>query len=194
MKQLLITGFELFGGEERNPSWDAVARLPECIGDYQLTKLRIPVVFGEAADLVTQAAKEISADAILCLGLACGRAAVTPELVGINLRHAIIPDNSGRQPQDEPIIENGQAAFFSTIPVRAIAEAIQAKGIPAQVSYSAGAYVCNDLLYTLLARFEHSETKVGFLHVPYCTEQNKTPALPLQEIVDALTIAIEQLN
>ena len=194
MKKLLITGFELFGGEEINPSWDAVSRLPDIIGEYQLTKQHIPVVFGEAADMITQTAKDLCADTILCIGLACGRAAITPEFVGINLRHATIPDNSGNQPQDKAIIEGGAAAFFSTIPVRKIANAIKAAGIPSQVSYSAGAYVCNDVLYTLLARFENSETKVGFLHVPYCTEQNKTPALPLQDIVKALTIAIEQLD
>ena len=193
MKKLLITGFEPFGGEVINPSWEAVLRLPEVVGDYQLTKLLVPVVFGEAAEVVTCAADELCPDVILCIGQAGGRAAITPETVGINLRYAPIPDNKGNQPMDEPIISGGATAYFSTLPVRRIAEAIKASGVPSQVSYSAGAYVCNDVLYTLLHRFQHSETRVGFIHIPYCEQQNKTPSMPLNDIVKGLTIAIENL-
>ena len=191
MKKLLITGFEPFGGESINPSWEAVLRLPDEIGDYALTKLCIPVVFGKATQKVEEMAKEVCPDAIVCIGQAGGRYGVTPEMVGINLRHATIPDNAGNQPIDKPIIENGAKAFFSTLPVRKIATAIKEQGIPSQVSYSAGAYVCNDLLYALLSRFENTETKVGFIHVPYCNEQNKQPSLSLDNIVKALTVAIE---
>ena len=193
MKKLLITGFEPFGGENINPAWEAVALLPEQIGDYSLTKLRIPVVFGDGAEKVFATATELRPDVILCIGQAGGRNAITPEFVGINLRHATIPDNSGVQPKDEPIIPDGNAAYFSTLPVRNIVERLSAAGLPAQVSYSAGAYVCNDVLYTLLARYENTQTKVGFIHVPYCTEQNKTPSMPLCDIVKGLTIAIESL-
>ena len=146
MKTLLITGFEPFGGEEINPSWEAVLRLPEEIGGYHLSKMQIPVVFGEAAAQVIAAAEALQPDAVLCIGQAGGRAAVTPELVGINLRHGKIPDNAGNQPKDEPIVKGGETAYFSTLPVRTMAEAILARGIPSQVSYSAGAYVCNDVL------------------------------------------------
>ena len=194
MKTLLITGFEPFGGETINPSWEAVLRLPAEIGGYSLTKLLIPVVFGEGAQKVIQMADEICPDAILCIGQAGGRNAVTPELVGINLRHASLPDNDGNQPHDEPIITDGACAHFSTLPVRKIAEAIAAAGMPSRVSYSAGAYVCNDLLYTLLDRFQNSNTRVGFIHAPYCTEQQKTPAMPLDDTVRALTVAIENLD
>ncbi len=193
MKKLLITGFEPFGGEEINPSWEAVSRLPECINDYQLYKLRLPVIFKEAAKRVIQVCDELYPDAILCIGQAGGRAAVTPELVGINLRHASIPDNSGYQPKDEPIITGGQTAYFSTLPMRKIAEAVQADGIPSQISYSAGAYVCNDLLYTLLAHFDNSATRVGFIHIPYCDRQNKSPSMPLEDILKALTVAIHNI-
>ena len=193
MKKLLITGFEPFGGESINPSWEAVLRLPDEIGDYALTKLCIPVVFGKATQKVVEMAKEVCPDAIVCIGQAGGRYGVTPEMVGINLRHATIPDNEYNQPMDEPIVENGANAFFSTLPVRKIATAIKEQGIPSQVSYSAGAYVCNDLLYSLLSYFQNTEMAVGFIHVPYCNEQNKNPSLPLEDIVKALTVAIESM-
>ena len=193
MKKLLITGFEAFGGESINPAWEAVLLLPDQIGDYHLTKLCLPVTFGGGTEKVLRTATELRPDVILCIGQAGGRSAITPEFVGINLRHATIPDNSGVQPKDEPIIPDGNAAYFSTLPVRNIVEKLTASGLPAQVSYSAGAYVCNDVLYTLLARYENTSTKVGFIHVPYCTEQNKTPSMPLCDIVKGLTIAIESL-
>ena len=193
MKKLLITGFEPFGGEEINPSWEAVCRLPNEIGEYSLTKLRIPVAFGMAAKEVINLAEEICPNAILCIGQAGGRNAVTPELVAINLRHASIPDNSGFQPLDEPVIGGADAAYFSTLPVRKMADAINSAGIPSHLSYSAGAYVCNDLLYTLLSHFRESETKIAFVHVPYTAEQNKEPFMNLEDIVRALEIAVENV-
>ena len=193
MKKLLITGFEPFGGEIINPSWEAVLRLPNVVAEYELTKLCIPVEFGTATETVIKMAEELCPDTIVCIGQAGGRYCVTPELVGINLRHATIPDNAGNQPIDESILEDGAKAFFATIPVREISEAIKKAGIPSQVSYSAGAYVCNDLLYGLLSHFENTKTSVGFIHVPYCNEQNKQPSLSLDDIVKALTIAIETM-
>ena len=193
MKKLLITGFEPFGGEQINPSWEAVSLLPEQVGEYALTKLLIPVVFGQSADCVLKAAEALHPDVILCIGQAGGRNAITPEMVGINLRHASIPDNNGNQPTDEPIISGGENAYFTTLPVRKIVAAIQGAGLSSQVSYSAGAYVCNDVIYTLLAHFYNSATRVGFIHIPYCVEQNKTPSMPLSEVVKGLTIAIENL-
>ena len=194
MKKLLITGFEAFGGETVNPSWEAVSRLPDEIGEYSLTKLLIPVVFGEAAKIVIDTAQRISADAVICIGQAGGRDAITPELVAINLRHASIPDNSGYQPIDEPIIATGENAYFSTVPVRKIAEAISESGVPSRVSYSAGAYVCNDVLYTLLSNYRDTEVKVGFIHIPYSTEQNKQPCMDIQTVIKALIVAIENIS
>ena len=153
----------------------------------------IPVVFEEAAKQVMTMADELCPDVILSIGQAGGRNAITPELVGINLRHASIPDNAGNQPKDQPIFDNGNTAYFSTLPVRKMSEAVQNAGIASQVSYSAGAYVCNDLLYTLLQRYENTPTRVGFIHVPYCEAQNKTPSMSLENIVKGLTIAIENL-
>lgn len=194
MKKLLITGFEPFGGEEMNPSWEAVKMLPDTVGDYSLTKLLLPVAFGEAASAVLSKAADIQPDAILCIGQAGGRAAITPELVGINLRHAKIPDNKGFLPTDEKIDESGSDAHFSTIPVRKIAAAIAATGIASDVSYSAGAYVCNDTLYTLLSHYNGTDTRVGFIHIPYSKEQGKEPCMDISDIVRSLCVAIENID
>lgn len=194
MKKLLITGFEPFGGETVNPSWEAVSRLPQEAGGYLLTKLRLPVTFGEAAEKVLQAAEALCPDVILCIGQAGGRNAITPELVGINLRHGEIPDNKGIQPKDQPILPHGECAIFSTLPVRRMAQAVGKAGIPAKVSYSAGAYVCNDVLYTLLAHYKGRKTRVGFIHIPYSSVQGKEPCMTPEQITRGLTIAIENMD
>ena len=137
MKKLLISGFEPFGGEEINPSWEAVKLLPDIIGEYSLTKICIPVVFGIAAKEVIKISEEVAPDAIICVGQAGGREAITPEMVALNLRYASIPDNLGNQPKDEPIIEGGENAYFSTLPVRKMAEKVNDFGIISRVSYSA---------------------------------------------------------
>ena len=164
------------------------------VGDYRLRKLLIPVVFGEAADIVIREAEEFCPDVILCIGQAGGRSAITPEMVAINLRYAKIADNRGNEPKDEPVICGGDAAFFATINVREVSEAVNVAGIPSDVSYSAGTYVCNDLLYRLLSHFDKRETKVGFIHIPYCTEQNKDPSMDISEIVKGLTVLVKNVN
>ena len=194
MKKLLITAFEPFGGEKINPSWEAVVRLPDTLHGYELTKLCLPVVFGEAAELAIGKAEELGADVLLFVGQAGGRRAITPELVAINLRYASIPDNKGNQPTDEPIIDGDSTAYFSTLPVRKMAEAIQSSGIPSAVSYSAGAYVCNEVLYRALSHFSKVPTRVGFIHVPYSEEQGKEPALSLTDMTSVLATAIRHLD
>ena len=188
-RKLLITGFDPFGGQAVNPSWGAVEQLPERIGDFVLCKLPIPTIFGEAAQMVLKKANAFQPDVILCIGLAGGRDAVTPERVAINIRDARIPDNRGYQPDGAPIVPGGPAAYFSTVPVKAMAEAIRAAHIPAAVSNTAGTYVCNDVLYTLLHHFDGTATRVGFIHVPYIPEQG-SPSLPLEKTAGALTAAI----
>lgn len=192
-KRLLITGFDPFGGETVNPSWEAVRLLPEAVGAYRLTKLQIPTVFGQASEKVLSAAKELHPDVILCIGQAGGRGAVTPEVVAINLREAKIPDNAGNQPVNVPVVKDAPAAYFSTVPVRAMVKAIQDAGLPGALSYSAGAFVCNDVLYSLLHRFNGTQMQVGFVHVPFLPERAKdnVPSLSLPQIVQALTAAIE---
>lgn len=195
MRKLLITGFDPFGGETVNPSWEAVRLLPERIGEYDLTKLQIPTEFCRASAAVLAAAKEVKPDAILCVGQAGGRAGVTPEVVGINLREARIADNAGFRPENEPVVPGGPAAYFATLPVREMVAAICNAGLPASLSYSAGAFVCNDVLYTVLHNCSGTKVRAGFVHVPFLPEQAKegVPSMPLERIVESLKIAIEQL-
>lgn len=196
MKTLLITGFDPFGGEKINPAWEAVKLLPDTIGAYNLHKKEIPTVFGEAAQQVLAAAQEIAPDVILCIGQAGGRSAVTPEMIAINLRYGRIADNAGNQPMDVPCVPGAPDAYFATVPVRKMAEAIAAESLPGAVSYSAGTYVCNDTLYALLHHYHGTATRVGFIHVPFLPEQagENVPSLPLESIVRALTIAVETLD
>lgn len=192
MKRLLITGFDPFGGEKINPAWEAVRLLPEMIGDYMLCKLEIPTVFGLAAQRVMEKAEEVKPQVILCVGQAGGRSAVTPERIGVNIRDARIPDNAGNQPRGDFAVPEGPAAYFATVPVMAMEEAIRSAELPATVSNSAGAFVCNDVLYTLLHRYAGTDVKVGFIHVPYLPEQG-TPNLPLADTVKALIAAIKAI-
>ena len=193
MKKLLITGFDPFGGASVNPSWEAVRQLPEQIGKYMLCKLQIPTVFGKAAETVLEKAEDFQPDVILCLGLAGGRDAVTPERIAVNIRDARIPDNAGFQPTGDPVVSDGPAAYFSTVPVVEMVNAVRSRGIPAAVSNTAGTFVCNDTLYTLLHHYEGTPIRVGFIHVPYIPQQGE-PNLPLEQIVSALTAMIESLD
>lgn len=192
MKTLLITGFDPFGGESINPSWEAVKLLPEVIGQYRVHRLQIPTVFGEAAQAVLAAAEMLRPDVILSVGQAGGRAAVTPERIGINVRSAGIPDNKGNIPREQPIVPGGPDGLFATVPVEAMVEAVKDAGFPAAISSSAGTFVCNDVLYTLLHHYAGTGTRAGFIHVPYLPEQG-TPSLPLADTVKALTRAISVL-
>ena len=192
MKKLLITGFDPFGGESINPSWEAVKLLPEEIGEYTVYKLQIPTVFGVAAEKLLEKAAEIRPDVIISVGQAGGRAAVTPERVGINIRDARITDNAGISPKDEPIVPGGPDGYFSTLPVKAMIAAITEAGLPAAISNTAGTFVCNDVLYTLLHRYQGTGTRCGFIHVPYLPQQGE-PNLPLEQTAQALIAAVSAL-
>ena len=192
MKKLLITGFDPFGGETINPSWEAVKLLPEVIGEYEVHKMEIPTIFGLAAKTVLDKAAEVRPDVILCVGQAGGRSGVTPERIGINIRSARIPDNAGNQPVEQTIVPDGPDGIFSTVPVAKMAQAIQDAGLLGAVSNTAGAFVCNDTLYLLLHHYAGTDVRVGFIHVPYLPQQG-TPNMPLEQIVQALAAAISAL-
>ena len=196
MKKLLITGFDPFGGQTVNPSWEAVRLLPGRIGAYEVTCLQIPTLFGEGARKVRSAAEALHPDVILSVGQAGSRRGVTPEVVGINLREARIPDNGGFQPVNVPIVPDGPAAYFATVPVRAMVDAMTAAGLPCALSYSAGAFVCNDVLYTLLHHYHGTAVQAGFIHVPFLPEQagDSMPSMPLKDIVRALTLCVGALG
>lgn len=192
MKKLLISGFDPFGGERINPSFEAVKLLPDVIGEYELTKIELPTVFGRAAEIMIEKIEEIHPDAVICVGQAGGRRGITPEVIGINLREASIADNAGNMPRNEKIRKAAPDGIFSTLPVREMVEAIKAEGLPAYLSYSAGSFVCNDLLYSLLYEFKDTEIKIGFIHVPFLPEQARegVPSMQLSEIVRGLRAAV----
>ena len=196
MKHLLITGFDPFGGETVNPSWEAVRRLPDAVGDYRLTKLQIPTVFALAAETVLAAAAADAPDVILCVGQAGGRDAVTPERIAVNMASARICDNAGNQPVEAPILPGAPDGIFSTVPVAAMADAITAAGLPGKISNTAGTFVCNDTLSRLLHHFAGTAVRAGFIHVPWLPEQAKegAPSMELQDITAALTAAIGALG
>ena len=191
-KTLLITGFEPFQQETINPSWEAVALLPDTIGPWRLEKLRLPVVFGKAADLAIARAQQLCPQAILAVGQAGGRGAVTPELVAINTRDAAIPDNEGNAFQGQPVVPGGGDGYFATAPVRQMVQAVAAQGIPCKLSYTAGAYVCNDLFYRLLHQYRGTGVLVDFIHVPFLPEQAKNgePSMALADMARALEALI----
>jgi len=195
VKKLLITGFDPFGGEKVNPSWEAVKRLPDTIGGYELIKLQLPTVFGRAAETLLEKAAACGPDAIISLAHAGGRKGITPEVVGINLREAGIPDNQGNQPVNEPVVPGSPAAYFATLPVRDMVAAMKEAGLPCGLSYSAGAFVCNDVLYTVLNHYQGTKVQAGFIHVPFLPEQaaEGVPSLPLEEIVRGLEAAIKAM-
>lgn len=192
MKKLLITGFAPFGGGDINPSWQAVQALPKQVGDFELYKMELPTVFGAAAALVLAKAEEIGADMVLSVGQAGGRDAVTPERIAVNIRDARIPDNAGNQPRGEFVAADGPAAYFATIPVEKMAQAIRDREIRATVSNSAGAYVCNDVMYSVLHHFAGTSVKAGFIHVPQLPQQG-TPSMELETIISGLQAAIKAL-
>ena len=195
MPKLLITGFDPFGGESINPAWEAVSRLPDRIGTWEIHRLQIPTVFGKAGEVLLAKAEALLPDAIISVGQAGGRKAVTPEMVAVNLRYGSIADNAGVRPQDEPVVSGGPAAYFATLPVRKMAQAMVDAGLPGSVSYSAGAFVCNDTMYAVLHRYHGTPVRAGFIHVPFLPQQAKegVPSMALEEIVKALEICIEQL-
>ena len=195
MKKLLLTAFTPFDGERINPALEAVKLLKDKIGNLEIVKLEVPTVFGKSIDTVREAIERERPDFVLSIGQAGGRAEICPERVAINIDDARIPDNEGNQPIDEPIFPDGENAYFSTLPVKAMVEAIRKEGLPSSLSNSAGTYVCNHLMYGVLYYLDKRPViKAGFIHVPYIPEQTKNkkemPALELSEIVRGLEAAI----
>lgn len=196
--KILITGFDPFGGENVNPAYEAVKLLPDTIAGAEIIKLEVPTRFHRAGAVLEDAMQRHKPDAVICVGQAGGRAAITPEKVAINLMDGRIPDNAGYQPVDAPIREDGETAYFTSLPVKAMVQRMRDSGIPAAVSYTAGTYVCNYLLYTLLYLIDKKYPNVrgGFIHVPYAMEQviNKplgTPSMDLRQIARGLETAVE---
>lgn len=198
--KILVTGFDPFGGESVNPAYEAVKKLPDEIQGAQIIKMEIPTVFSRSATVVEEGIKKYQPDVVINVGQAGGRSCVTVEKVAINLAEARIPDNDGEQPIDVPLREDGDTAYFATIPVKAMVEHVREHDIPCHISYTAGTYVCNSIMYHVLymTKNKYPNILAGFIHVPYATEQvvdkpNGTASMPLDMIAKSLYYAIEAI-
>ena len=202
--KLLLTAFDPFGGEETNASMALLDALPDRLGQAEIRKCILPTVFRLAGDTACRAMDELAPDAVICLGQAGGRDALTPERAAINIMDARIPDNAGAKPADEPIDPDGPAAYFATLPIRPMAEAMTAAGAPARISDSAGTFVCNSVMYAVLRHADRRGLSVpcGFIHVPYLEEthppDDSAPRLPravaLRGLLAALECVIDRLS
>jgi pyroglutamyl-peptidase len=200
MPTILMTGFEPFGGEAVNPSWGAVRQLDgwECRG-HRIAARLMPCVFGASLDALDRAVAETAPVALLGVGQAQSRAELSLERVAVNLDDARIPDNAGNQPIDAPVVAGGPAAYFASLPVKAIAAALRDAGIPAGLSHSAGSFVCNHLFYGAchLRAVRRPTLRVGFLHIPLAPEQAVrhpgSPSMAVEQVVAGLRIAVETM-
>ncbi|WP_439693419.1 pyroglutamyl-peptidase I [Curtobacterium sp. SP.BCo] len=188
---VLLTAFEPFGGDARNPSWDAAQRLAATWdGPARLVVEQLPVVFEERARLAA-AIVEHRPDVVIATGLAAGRSAVTPERVAINVMDARIPDNAGAQPVDEPVDPCGAPAAFSSLPIKRIVRDVRAAGVPASVSNTAGTFTCNQVFYELMSFAGREGFRAGFVHVPATPDiAGDGPSLELEQIVTALDAVV----
>ncbi len=191
---VLLTGFDAFGGETLNPSWLAVQALHgEHIAGHPVIGLQLPTVFGQSRELLRAAVARHRPAVVLCCGQAGGRAAISLERVAINVDDARIPDNAGVQPVDAPVVAGGPVAYFSTLPIKAMLHALRRQGLAVEVSQTAGTFVCNHVFYGLmhlLAEPQHAGRRGGLVHLPWLPSQGQ-PALPLDELVRGLRVAVE---
>lgn len=194
MKTVLLTGFEPFDGQAINPSEEVAREINDAtIARHKVVGALLPCVFGAAIKELKHQIKLHHPAFVLCLGQAGGRAEITPERVAINVDDARIPDNAGQQPVDRPVVKDGPAAYFSTLPIKAIVHELRRREIPAAVSQSAGTFVCNHVFYGLMHELAlHRPTvRGGFIHIPFVPEQTTDrPSLPFEVLTEAVRIAI----
>ena len=195
-KVVLLTGFAPFGGEPINPSWEAVKALRgRRIAGHRVVARQLPVEFGASLKALRAAIRESRPSLVLCVGQASGRAAISLERVAINVDDARIPDNAGAQPIDVRIAEDGPAAYFTGLPIKAMLAALREAGIPAEVSQTAGTYVCNHVFYGLMHMLRNRRIRAGFVHIPYSSEQASrypgAPGLPVETVVQGLRILLQ---
>ena len=195
--KVLITGFDPFGGEKINPAWEAVKGIKNIIEGAKIIKLEIPTVFNKSIEKVKEAMELEKPDIVLCIGQAGGRYDITIERVAINVDDARIEDNEGNQPIDIPVFEDGENAYFSNLPIKAMVEEIKGQGIPASISNSAGTFVCNHIMYGVLYHINktYKNMRGGFIHVPFINEQvldkKNQPYMPVEHISKAIEAAIK---
>ena len=196
--KVLITGFDPFGGEKLNPAFEAVKMLPDTVAGADIIKVEIPTVFTKSGEVVEKAMEEYNPDVVICVGQAGGRSSITIEKLAINLAEARIKDNEGNQPIDTILHEDGENAYFTSLPCKAVVRELRENNIPAHISYSAGTFVCNDVMYHVLYLIhkKYQNVRGGFIHVPYALEQvidkpQGTCAMSLETISKGLELAIK---
>jgi pyroglutamyl-peptidase len=197
--KILVTGFEPFGGEKINPALEAINGLEDQILGADIIKLKLPTVFNKSIERLEKTLEEEKPDVVLSIGQAGGRNRISIERVAINIDDAIVPDNEGNQPVDKPIFSDGDTAYFSNIPIKKMVEAMKENCIPAEISNSAGTYVCNHIMYGLLYNIDkkYPYMKGGFIHIPYLPSQTiakpTVPSMSLKDIIKGLTVGIEAI-
>lgn len=195
--RVLITGFDKFGGESINPSSLCVNSLPNNIDNIKIKKITLPTVFKDSSQILEQNIKSFSPNIIICVGQAGGRSKITPERIAINIDDARIPDNIGNSPIDEAIRKDGENAYFSTLPIKAIVDELNKNNIPSAISNTAGTFVCNHIMYEALyiTSKNYPNIKAGFIHIPYIEEQIKDkpnmPYIKKEYIITALELIIK---
>lgn len=195
VRSVLVTGFDPFGGDHVNPSWEAVRALDgQTIGGHRIVAAQLPTVFDRSLDVLRILLAAHRPVLTICTGQAAGRAALSLERIAINVNDARIADNALAQPIDTPVIAGGPAAYFSSLPIKAMLAALEARGLRAEVSQTAGTFVCNHVFYGLLhelaTRAEFAGVRGGLIHVPWLPQQGQ-PSMAVDEIVEGLMVAIE---
>lgn len=197
--KILVTGFDPFGKDTINPSIEAVQLLPDTIKDVEIIKLEIPTKFEESAILVQQTIEQEQPDYVLHIGQAGGRHEITPERVAINMDDASLADNAGNQPIDQVIQDDGEAAYFSTLPVKAMVQYMREEGVAASISNTAGTFVCNHIMYQTLyfVNKAYPAIQAGFIHIPYLPEQvverQNIASMALDDIVRGIIAALKAI-
>ena len=195
--KVLITGFDKFGGESINPSSLCVNSLPDVIDNIEIKKITLPTVFKDSSRILEENIKSFSPNIVICIGQAGGRSKITPERIAINIDDARIPDNIGNSPIDEAIRKDGENAYFSTLPIKAIVDELNKNNIPSAISNTAGTFVCNHIMYEALyiTSKNYPNIKAGFIHIPYIEEQIKDkpnmPYMKKEYIITALELIIK---
>ncbi len=194
--KVLVTGFDPFGGETINPAYEAVKLVNDNIEGAEIIKIEIPTVFGKSMTVIDKAIQKYQPDVVLAIGQAGGRTSMAVERVGINVDDARIPDNDGQQPIDEIIYEDGENAYFSNLPIKKMVFEMQNENVPAVVSNTAGTYVCNHVLYSIMYLIDkkYNNLRGGFIHVPFLPEQVKDknmPSMSLEMIKKGIEVAIK---
>lgn len=199
MMKILVTGFDPFGGATINPAIETVKRLPDIVAGAEIIKLEIPTVCHKSLRVIDEAIAKYDPDVILSIGQAGGRSDITVERIGINVDDCRIPDNEGNQIIDEPVYADGPAAYFVTVPIKAMVKRIQERGIPASVSNTAGTFVCNHVTYGVchLTAVKYPGKRSGFIHIPYLPQQvidlKDMPSMAQELMVEAITAALEAI-